>query len=163
LFSIQDLVGKALSNSTFIDTPDTINNWNIALATKPSNPSLSALADSASRRTKSISLFQGASAAVAFSLIISLANFFAIFALAIFYPLMGDKSERKYRSTIFSIAVFDSLLFAGAIVMFSSAMIIGPAALASLDEVSTRLFANRLANQVANHVEIGIVVAILLS
>jgi hypothetical protein len=108
-----------------------------------------------------MSLFRGASAAVAFSLIISLANFFAFFALAIFYPLMGDKSDHKYRSTTFSIAVFDSLLFAGAIVMFSSVMIIGPAALASLDEVSTWLFANRVANQVANHVEIGIVVALV--
>jgi hypothetical protein len=154
-------VEKALSNSTFVDTRDTINTWNIALAAKPSNSSFSALADSASRRTKSISLFRGAAAAVALSLIISLANVFAFFALAVFCPLMGDKTELKYRSTIFSIAVFDSLLFAGAIVMFSSAMLIGPAALASLDDASTRLFANRVANQVANHVEIGIVVALV--
>jgi hypothetical protein len=44
---------------------------------------------------------------------------------------MDKKSERKYRHILFGIAVFDFLLFAGALVMFTIGMVDGPAALAS--------------------------------
>ncbi|KAH9210635.1 hypothetical protein DL95DRAFT_412806 [Leptodontidium sp. 2 PMI_412] len=129
LFSIENLVEKALGGSDLHDTAGIIATWKSALATKPSDPKFSALANSDSRRKQSISLLRGGAAAVIFSLLISLANLGS--SLALFAPSIEAKSERKYRCTLFGVAIFDFVLFAGALVMFFSGMIIGPGALAS--------------------------------
>lgn len=120
---------KALSSPELHDTTDIITTWKSALATKPSDPALSVLATSASRRTRSISLLRGAAAAVVFSLLISLATLSS--SLALFSPSIEDQSERKYRRSLFGIAVLDFVLFAGALAMFYSGMITGPGAIAS--------------------------------
>jgi hypothetical protein len=44
---------------------------------------------------------------------------------------MDEKSKRKYRHILFGVTVFDFLLFAGALVMFTIGMVNGPTALAS--------------------------------
>jgi hypothetical protein len=129
LFTTQDLVEKALSNSHQAGTAATISTWNTALSAKPSDPAYSALADSDSRRTRSVSLFRGAAAAMVFSLLISFNNCFS--SISLFFLKMDEKSERKYRHVLFGIAIFDFLLYAAAIVCFSFAMTIGPASLAS--------------------------------
>jgi hypothetical protein len=129
LFTIQDLVGKALSSSEQPGTAEIISTWNSALAAKPSDPAYSALSQSDSRRSRSVSLFRGAAAAVIFSQFISFNNCFS--SISLFFFSMDEKSERKYRHILFGIAVFDFLLFAGGIVMFSIAMVDGPAALAA--------------------------------
>jgi len=122
-------VGKALSGSKEPGTAETMSTWNSALAAKPSDPSYSALAQSDSRRSRSVSLFRGAAAAVIFSLFISFNNCFS--SVTLFFLSLDKKSERKYRHVLFGIAIFDFLLFAGALVMFSFAIVDGPAALAA--------------------------------
>jgi hypothetical protein len=129
LFTIQDLVAKALSNSKQPGTDEVLNTWKTALAAKPSDPAYSALAQSDSRRSHSVSLLRGAAAALIFSLFISFNNCFS--SISLFFYSMDEKSERKYRHILFGIAVFDFLLFAGALVMFTIGMVDGPAALAS--------------------------------
>ena len=129
LFTIEDLVGKALSSSKEPGTAETISTWNSALAAKPSDPTYLALAQFDSRRSRSVSLFRGAAAAVIFSLFISFNNCFS--SVSLFFLSLDEKSERKYRHVFFGIAIFDFLLYAGALVMFSFAMVDGPAALSA--------------------------------
>ncbi|KAE9382154.1 hypothetical protein N431DRAFT_321774, partial [Stipitochalara longipes BDJ] len=129
LFTIQDLIEKALANSNKSETAATISTWNTALTAKPSNPAYSALANSESRQTRSVSFFRGAAAAMVFSLLISFNNCFS--SISLFFLSVDAKSDRKYRHALFGIAIFDFLLYAAAIVCFSFAMTIGPAALVS--------------------------------
>jgi hypothetical protein len=133
LFSAQDLVAKALSGSNDSETRAVISTWNSALAAKPSDPAFSVLAKSDSQRKRSVSLFRGGAAALVFSLLISLCTFFSSFFLFSYRRIEEDpdreKSEREFRHKLYGVAIFDFLLFAGAIICFSSAMMIGPAAL----------------------------------
>lgn len=129
LFSIQNLVAKALSRTNDSDTAAVISTWNTALAQKPSDPAFSALAESDSQRKRSISLFRGGAAAMVFSLLISPTTLFC--CLALFSRRIEEKSEREFRRILYGVAIFDFLLFAGAIACFTSAVVIGPAALGS--------------------------------
>ncbi len=121
-------MAKALGNSKQPGTDEVLNTWKTALAAKPSDPAYSALAQSDSRRSHSVSLLRGAAAALIFSLFISFNNCFS--SISLFFYSLDKKSERKYRHILFGIAVFDFLLFSGAIVMFTIAMMDGPAAFA---------------------------------
>jgi hypothetical protein len=129
LFSIQDLVAKALSRTNDSDTAAVIATWNTALAQKPSDPAFSALAKSDSQRKRSISLFRGGAAAIVFSLLISLTTLFCSFTL--FSRRIEEKPEREFRHILYGVAVFDFLMFAGALACFTFGVVIGPAALAS--------------------------------
>jgi hypothetical protein len=129
LFSIQDLVAKALSNSNDPDTAATISTWNSALSVKPSDPAFSALANSDSQRARSVSFFRGAAAAIVFSLLISLSSSFT--SLALISTSIEEKSTRKYRYTLFGIAIFDALLFATGIGCFTFGVMVGPNGFAS--------------------------------
>ncbi len=53
-------MAKSLSNSKEPGTDEVLNTWKTALAAKPSDPAYSALAQSDSRRSHSVSLLRGA-------------------------------------------------------------------------------------------------------
>ena len=127
LFTIQDLVEKALGSSKKSNAAQTLSTWNTALAAKPSDPKYLALTNLSAQRIHSVSLFRGAAVAIFFSLLISFHNFSS--SISHFFLKMEEKQERKYRHVLFGIAIFDFLLYAGAIVCFTFALDAVPAGL----------------------------------
>jgi hypothetical protein len=126
LFSIQDLVAKALSDSTASDTDAVISAWDSALASTPSDPAFFALADSESGRARSVSFFRGAAAATIFSLLISFGNL--IFS-SVIWLRAEEETKMKFRWIIFGISILDSLIFIAGCICFAFAMKLGPNAL----------------------------------
>ncbi len=127
LFTIQDLVEKALGSSKESDAAQTLSTWNTALAAKPSDPEYLALTNLSAQRSHSVSLFRGAAVAIFFSLLISFYNCSS--SISLFFLKLEENQERKYRHILFGIAIFDFLLYAGAIVCFTFAIAAGPAVL----------------------------------
>lgn len=187
---MQDLVAKALADSKQSDTDAVISAWNAALAAQPTDPAFSALADSESRRARSVSALRGAAAATIFSLLLNFGNL--IFSVVAWPKLKTEdelreevdtktiaekvtqriaeegarmvaeggtgrsaeeragmiageagqmiddemaqlraeeRAKSRFRWIFFGLAIFDSLLFAGGLVCFAYAMVLGPSGL----------------------------------